>query len=269
MPFLSERSMVEVRGVDLNKLSETDEVIKAISDIPDYCTVAFLCEPNFEPDKRLKLYKTFAKAGVEIHVTAQLSDALIKWIVKRFAAQDKSIELNAAQRLITVSGDIMSGLIPEINKIAAYAKGDKVTIEDVNTVAHHIPEAVVFDMTESMARGEYNAAMSLLGELLDDKNNEPIMILAVLGNQMRQLYAASVAIQSGQGKDYLMKTCSLKHDFVASKLMTSARRFSQAQLRRAVELCAETDYAMKSSATEPKELLKECVMRIAAGETDA
>ena len=163
----------------------------------------------------------------------------------------------------------MSGLIPEINKIAAYAKGDKVTIEDVNTVAHHIPEAVVFDMTESMARGEYNAAMSLLGELLDDKNNEPIMILAVLGNQMRQLYAASVAIQSGQGKDYLMKTCSLKHDFVASKLMTSARRFSQAQLRRAVELCAETDYAMKSSATEPKELLKECVMRIAAGEADA
>ena len=96
----------------------------------------------------------------------------------------------------------MSGLIPEINKIAAYAKGDKVTIEDVNTVAHHVPEAVVFDMTESMARGEYNAAMSLLGELLDDKNNEPIMILAVLGNQMRQLYAASVAIQSGQGKDY-------------------------------------------------------------------
>mgnify|MGYP002543855525 CR=1 FL=1 len=97
--------MVEVRGVDLNKLSETDEVIKAISDIPDYCTVVFLCEPNFEPDKRLKLYKTFAKAGVEIHVTAQLSDALIKWIVKRFAAQDKSIELNAAQRLITVSGE--------------------------------------------------------------------------------------------------------------------------------------------------------------------
>ena len=71
VPFLSERSMVEVHGVDLNKLSEAEEVIKAISDIPDYCTVAFLCEPSFEPDKRLKLYKSFAKAGVEIHVTAQ------------------------------------------------------------------------------------------------------------------------------------------------------------------------------------------------------
>ena len=266
VPFLSERSLVEVRGVDLNKLEQADDVMKAISDIPDYCTVVFLCEAGFEPDKRLKLFKTFAKSGVEIHVTAQLSDALIKWIVKRFAAQGKSIELNAAQRLITVSGELMSRLIPEINKIAAYAKGEKVTVDDVNAVAHHIPEAVVFDMTECMARGEYNAAMSLLGELLDDKNNEPIMILAVLGNQMRQLYTASVAVQSGLGKDYLMKTCSIKYDFVASKLINSARKFNQAQLRRAVELCAETDYAMKSSRTEPKELLKECIMRIAADE---
>lgn len=269
VPFLSERSLVEIRGVNLNKVSDADEVIKALSDIPDYCTVAFFCPTGFEPDKRLKIYKTFSKSGVEIHTTAQQGDALIKWIVKRFAALGKSIELNAAQRLITVSGDLMSRLIPEIGKIAAYAKGDKVTIDDVNAVAHHIPEAVVFDMTEYMAKGEYNAAMSLLGELLDDKNNEPIMILAVLGNQMRQLYVASLAVQSGLGKDYVMKTCNLRYDFVATKLMNNARRFSHAQLRRAVELCAETDYAMKSSRTEPTELLKECVMRIAAGEADA
>ena len=51
--------------------------------------------------------------------------------------------------------------------------------------------------------------------------------------------------------------------------MASAHRFSAGQLKRAVELCAEMDYAMKSSKTEPAELLKECVMRIAAGETGA
>ena len=61
VPFLSERSLVEVRGVDLNKLEQADDVMKAISDIPDYCTVVFLCEAGFEPDKRLKLFKTFAK----------------------------------------------------------------------------------------------------------------------------------------------------------------------------------------------------------------
>ena len=56
------------------------------------------------------------------------------------------------QRLINVSGELMNGLIPEINKIASYTKGDRVTEADVDAVAHHIPEAVVFDMTEALAK---------------------------------------------------------------------------------------------------------------------
>ncbi len=268
VPFLSERSLVEVKGIDLNTVPQSEELIKLLGDIPEYCTVVFLCDSEFTPDKRLKLFKSFDKIGVEVHVTAQSNGDLINWIVRRFAALDKAIEVNAAQRLIAVSGDIMSRLIPEISKIAAYAKADKVTIDDVNAVAHHIPEAVTFDMTDCIANGEYNSAMTLLGELLDDKDNEPIMINAVLAAQMRKLFAARLAIDGNLGKDYVMKTCSLKYDFLASRLMNSARRFKAGQLRRAIELCAETDYAMKSSKTEPKELLKECVMRICAGESD-
>ena len=268
VPFLSERTLVEIRGVNINKLEDSEAVQKAIEDIPDYCTVVFLCSSEFEPDKRLKLYKSIVKNGVEVYVTPQLGGDLIKWIVKHFSALGKGIELNAAQQLIAVSGDLMNRLLPEIEKVAAYAKGDKVTIEDVNAVAHHIPEAIVFDMTDCLAKGEYNTAFSLLGELLADKNNEPIQLNAVIGNQMRKLYAARCAIDYKLGKDYVMKTCGLKMDFAATKLINSARNYTAARLRRAVELCAETDYAMKSSKTEPVELLKECVMRIAAGDSD-
>ena len=124
-------------------------------------------------------------------------------------------------------------------------------------------------MTEALAKGENNAAMRLLGELLADKNNEPTMILAIVGGQMRKMYAARVAIDNGLDKDYVMKTLSLRYDFMANRLLAASRRFSTAQIIRAVELCAETDYAMKSSRTEPTELLKECIMRIAAGEEHA
>lgn len=271
VPFMSERSMVEVRGADLNKLRdrEGDEIIKLLSDIPDYCTVVFIQQPTFEPDKRLKFMKAFLKLAVELHFTAQQGELLISWIVRHFSAAGKGIELSAAQRLIAVSGDLMNGLIPEINKVAAYAKGEKVTVSDVDAVAHHIPEAVVFEMTDKLSAGEYDAAMELLSELLADKNNEPLMLLAMTGMQMRRLYAARVAIDSGLGKEQVMKTCGIKYDFIATKLIVSARRFSASALRRAVELCCVTDYKMKSTATDPTELLKECIARIAAGESDA
>jgi len=51
--------------------------------------------------------------------------------------------------------------------------------------------------------------------------------------------------------------------------MSAARGFTLPQLIRAIELCAETDYRMKSSSVEPRELIKEVVMRIAAGEVNA
>ena len=194
---------------------------------------------------------------------------LTDWIVRRFAAAGKGIELAAAQRLIFISGDLMSRLIPEIEKIAAYAKGDKVTQADVEAVADHLPEAVVFEMTELIAQKKINSALSVLSELLADKNNEPIMMLAVLGKQMRQLYAARLALDRGLGTKYVTEVCAIKYDYVASKLLSAAKGFTMPQLVRAVELCAETDYRMKSSGEDARELLKETVLRIAAGESHA
>ena len=269
MPFMTEHTLIELRDVDINKLADADACMKTISDIPDYCTIVFVQNAEYEPDGRLRFVKTLRSEGKELKFTQQSQGMLTDWIVRRFAAAGKRIDLSAAQRLIFISGDLMSRLIPEIEKIAAYASTDKVTQEDVEAVANHIPEAVVFEMTELMAQKKVNSALSVLSELLADKNNEPIMMLAVLGKQMRQLYAARLALEKNLGTKYVMEVCSMKYDYIAAKLLTAAKGFTLAQLRRAVELCAETDYRMKSNGADPKELLKEAVLRIAAGESHA
>ena len=269
MPFMTEHTLIELRDVDINKLADADACMKTISDIPDYCTIVFVQNAEYEPDGRLRFVKTLRSEGKELKFTQQSQGMLTDWIVRRFAAAGKRIDLSAAQRLIFISGDLMSRLIPEIEKIAAYASTDKVTQEDVEAVANHIPEAVVFEMTELMAQKKVNSALSVLSELLADKNNELIMMLAVLGKQMRQLYAARLALEKNLGTKYVMEVCSMKYDYIAAKLLTAAKGFTLAQLRRAVELCAETDYRMKSSGADPKELLKEAVLRIAAGESHA
>ena len=269
LPFMTEHTFVELRDVDVNKLTDADTCTKIISDIPDYCTVVFVQNAQYVPDGRLRFVKALRSEGKEIKFTQQSQGMLTDWIVRRFAAAGKGIELSAAQRLIFISGDLMSRLIPEIEKIAAYAKGDKVTQADVEAVANHIPEAVVFEMTELIAQKKTNSALAVLSELLADRNNEPIMMLAVLGKQMRQLYAAKLAMEKNLGTKYVMDVCSVKYDYIAAKLMNAAKGYTLPQLKRAVELCAETDYRMKSSGADARELLKEAVLRIAAGENHA
>ena len=268
-PFLTERSFVEIRDADLNRLSAPEDCLKALSDIPETCTVVFVQGAQFEPDGRLKFIKSLRSMARELKFTQQSQGMLTDWIARRFAAAGKRIELDAAQRLIFVSGDLMSRLIPEIEKIAAYTSGDTVTQADVDAVADHIPEAVVFEMTELIAQKKINSALSVLSELLSDKNNEPIMMLAVLGGQMRKLYAARLALEKGLGQKYVMEVAAIKYDSIASRLLSAARGFTLTQLREAVAMCAEMDYRMKSSGGDARELLKEAVLRIAAGENHA
>ena len=94
-------------------------------------------------------------------------------------------------------------------------------------------------------------------------------MVAMIGQQMRRLYGAKLASAQPDGMKALMDACGIKYEFIAKKLIASARGFTLPQLVRAVELCADADYKMKSSSTDDTELLKELVLRIAAGEADA
>ena len=57
----------------------------------------------------------------------------------------------------------MNGLIPEIEKISAYAKQERITKADIDAVAAPVLEAQVFDLTRAVAKGSYNQAAELLG----------------------------------------------------------------------------------------------------------
>ena len=267
VPFLSERTLVEVRGYDTNKCreEEADTLVRVISDLPDYCTLVFVMDTAFEPDGRLKTTKAFKKNGQLVQFTAQGESALVQWVGKHFAAHGKNISPEDARQLIFFTGGLMNTMIPEIDKIAAYAQGDTVTRADILAVAQRIPEAVVYELTDCLANQDYDGAMRILADLLADKSNTPIFLLAVIGQQMRRLYAARLARRAGIGTSELREMLGVPYDFIAENLLRSARKFTGRQLEEAVRLCAQADFAMKSSGADDMALLKELLLRIAVG----
>ena len=264
VPFLSDRTLLEVRGCDTNKLNEDDagRLIALAEDLPDYCTLVFVMDASFAPDGRLKVTKALQKQGRILRFQGQSSDALIKWVATRFGALQKRITIEDAQYLILITGGLMNRMIPEIEKVGAYAQDEAVTRADIDAVVQKVPDAVVFEMTDLIAERRGDAVMQKLGELLSDKNNEPIPLLAAVGNQMRRLYAAKCAQAERLSISDTVTLCGVRHDFIAQKLVKSARGFSMERLENAVKLCAETDFAMKHSAADDTELLKELLLRL-------
>ena len=157
----------------------------------------------------------------------------------------------------------MQGLIPEIAKIAAYAKTPRVTRADIDAVATPILDAVVYQLTDALGAKQYDKALDILNDLL--RMQEPIqIIMAALGKYFRQLYAARVALEGGRGADDVIALWKM-HPFAASKLMAAAHKVSLAWCTRALREISDTDFALKSTGTDPDQALTALVLSLAYG----
>lgn len=269
LPMMSPRTMLVVNDYDLFKAPEGERTLMAqlLEDLPDYCCLVFVYDTvAYKSDARMKkLAGAIKSCGQVVQFARQAQNDLIDWIGRRFRALGHEIDTADAQYLIFLCGDLMNGLISEIGKIGAFAKNRRVTREDIDTVAIPVIDAVVFQMTEALTRKQFDKAFSVLNDLLR-LQQAPIMILAVLGKHLRQLYSARIALETGKGSRWLMDLWGMRSTYPADKLMEAARRHGLDWCKHAMARCAETDLAMKSvSGADAKELLIALMLELSTG----
>ena len=265
LPMMSRRTMVLVTDWDIFKLpaEQRDQLSALLADLPDYCCLVFVYDViDYKPDARTKLAASLKKYGLAVKFARQEQGDLIDWIFRRFKALGHDISTEDAKYLLFLCGDLMHNLISEIEKIGAYAKGHRVTRQDIDAVATPQLDAVVFQMTDAIARQNFDKAAAVLGDLLQ-MQEAPIKLLSVLGKQIRQLYSARLALERRKGPAYLVSLWEMRSTYPAERLMESARRFSLSWCRQAVVRCAQADLEMKSTGADGEELLIGLLMELA------
>ena len=249
MPMMSQSTFVTVTDMDVFKLDEAQRtaLVSLLEDFPEYCTLVFLYRqlPYKKDGKLKKLTAAVAAHTTEIEFAPQGRQKLQKWVRRRFAAFDKELDDNAIDHLLFTCGSLMDGLVPEINKIAAYAKGKRVTVADIDAVADPVLDARIFDMTNAVTARDYDRAAAVLAELLR-MQTEPIAILAVLGRELRQLYTARLALDGKKDAVWVKELWCMTSAYPATKLMEAARSVSRPWCRDAVRRCQTLDRRMKS-----------------------
>lgn len=265
LPMMAERTMIQVDDYEVFKANEADrERLAALfSDLPDYCCVVFYYETvEFKPDKRMKkLYEAMTAAGTFVEFRKQEGRELMSWVRRHFLRQKKEIDDKLCQYLIYITGGSMTALASEIEKICTYAEGTVIQKSDIDAVVEPVLDAVVFDITDAIATGDYGKALEKLQTLMK-MQEEPIPILGAIGAHLRRLRCAKVLSANGKGSDSLMKLCAIG-DYPARKTMAAAGRVSMEFCDRAVLLCTETDYRMKTSYDDSQRLLELLLLQLA------
>lgn len=258
IPMMADRSLIELDEVDVFTLDESDAqtLTGMLEDLPEYCCL-IMTYNDFKPDKRKKLWKTLENTAVFAQFHHQQEVDLRPWIVRHFKAHGKQISNDICSYLVGLTGTSMTRLITEIEKICSYSGAETIVRADIDAVVEPTLEAVVFQLTDALADRKFDLAVERL-HVMFKMQTDPIPIVAAIGTQMRRLRAAKVL----KTTDELMSVCSLQ-SYPAGKTMTQARRFSEEFCNRAVVLCSETDYRIKTSYDDPKRLTEMLILELA------
>ncbi len=263
-PFLSDRTLVEIRGFNNKSLKadEAEKFGKLLSEMPDYSTVVLMMNSDEKPDMRKKPFTDIKKHGKVINFTVQSDGKLVDWIRKHFRARNKEISVMNARKLISWSGNQMSILLPEIEKLSFGVSGNQIESEDIELIATKQLSAKTYEICENIMAKNFANALATLQELVQSRT-EPVIILSSIGSQLKKLYAAAVYLKEKPDKSFIIKI-SNSQEWLADKYIKSARGFNLSTLAESLRLCIETDFMIKSGQGEPTELLYDLIYKIYA-----
>lgn len=265
LPVMAERTMIQIDDLDLTKLDEStrERMTEIFLDLPDYVCICMVYDVvEYKLDKRQKKFAdAVQKAAKELNFQKQSQASLTDWCIRHFRSAGKRITNDLCAYLIFQTGGTMTALKPEIDKIAAFAAGDEITRQDIDAVVIPVLDAQVFQITDELASRNFAKALSRL-QVLFQMQEEPIPVLAAIATNLRRLLAAKTLSENGKGSDDLMKLCGMT-DYPARKTMSNARNFTMQWCRKAVLLCAETDYKLKTSYGDSERQVEFLILQLA------
>ncbi|MEO1439091.1 MAG: DNA polymerase III subunit delta, partial [Chloroflexota bacterium] len=143
-----------------------------------------------------------------------------------------------------VSGDLRRA-DNELSKLASYAGGDPITENMVALLTPYTPETRIWDMIDAMAAGRGDRAMTMLHNVLDEPNEDPFRVWALVVRQFRLMLLAKEHLDGGGSSATLADAMGMKA-FQVKKLPGQVSRFTLDDLETIYRKLLEYDTNVKT-----------------------
>jgi len=241
MPFFADRRLILIDSSGFFK-SAPEELVNYLPNMPDTVCMIF-CES--EVDKRNKLYKKVKDLGYAAELKKQDAEQLMRWAAGILGKDGKKITKPVMEYFLERTGDDMENIRTELEKLICYTMGrDVITREDVEAVGTVHVTNRIFDMVSAIVAGNTRKALDLYEDLLTLKE-PPMRILFLIARQFNQLLQVKELAAAGLGKGDIASKIKVP-PFAAGKLITQAKAFTREQILSYVELCVESEEAVKT-----------------------
>jgi len=272
--LMAARRLVVVRDVTALPAEDQERLARALGALDPDVAVALVPTKEGWDNKRgtprlsRELLKVARARGQSVRVVTPPPRELPAWVTVEMRRRGKSIDAEAARLLVETAGEDIDRLLSEMDKLATYAgpMQQDVTEADVQAVSVATAEEKIWDFLDAIGLRDSGLALKLLDGMLPEGATKGAAI-PLLGSiarhlrllwQVRLLYSAralpgslselpeEVAAKLPQQQN--INDAVKGRDWLLRKYAGQARKFSDADLARAMERVYRADRELKGQA---------------------
>ncbi len=260
LPVFSDRKLLVFNNSGVFLVSGNDSATKEyktfweeiIDEIPEDVYIVF---DEAKVDKRNALYKKLVKSDSAIEFSYLSENQMINWTVGLFKTLGKVIGPHDAKYLIDITQEGMTSVKREAEKIAAYTQGKvAITRQDIKDVTVPVIENRVFDMVDAILSKDSVAALKMLNDLLELKEDET-KILGAISSNVNKLLSVKLMLDEKVDKSIIASKVKIP-PFIVNKYTTLSAKYKAEDLKNLLTKCVETDRIFKRTRSDKAVILQ-------------
>jgi DNA polymerase III subunit delta len=187
----------------------------------------------------------------EVLVWEVAQRGLDRWVAEQFKLRSTPADGDACRLLVELVGNDLYDLAAEVDKLATWAAGGRVTTVEVEELVAERAESPAFVLTDAWGIRDVAAVLRASERMLersgDPRSRTIPRVVGALTNHVGRLRAVQRLDEEGVEAKEAAARLKL-HPFYVRKLYTQSRNFSVDELRSATVRLADLDHALKGGS---------------------
>lgn len=160
-------------------------------------------------DERKKIVKLLKEKSKVIYKELIDNKDLPRFVINEFNNEGYKIDYKVANYFVNYVGKNVDILLSEINKMIIFKDNDKnITINDIDEISSKAINDNVFDLSDAIMKKDFKRMYDCYNDLIILKE-EPIKIIAMLGNQFNLVYQCKLLSSKGLSEKEIATSLSV------------------------------------------------------------
>ncbi len=247
LSLFGDRKIMEIRIPSGKPGKEGGKAIETYCNALPPDTLTLITLPRIDKQgQAAKWFKTLETTSILIPVYAIERDQLPGWIGQRLTRQQQKADSATLQFLAhQVEGNLLAAH-QEIQKLALLYPDGNLSFDQVKDVVLNVARYDIFQLTDAMISAN-SARYTHILTGLQGEGTAPLLILATLAEQIRQLITIRKGLDNGQSPAQLLQAARVWGDRQKS-VMAAAKRVNLQSLMQGLRDAAKIDRILKGVA---------------------